>query len=362
MNRKLALISFIYQAKFWSTHAAGKTALLVVDVQNCFCEADATTSGEEGSLSVANTASVITVINDIRQKKGCIFDSIVRSQDYHPPYHISFGPTHGLAPFSHFAGKGELPIKCVQATSALMADASCCPTYYVDPSMVDCETQLCPGYVNETVLANTVLKSPACSICRDRPEECFDTSQAMWTNHCLQDGDASFPEKLITADSDIIVRKGGEQFVDAYSAFADNTKRLYSPLDGKLKRLDIETLYIVGIATDYCVFYSAMDAIELGYKVKVVLDATRGINEVTIDAAIQAMTEAGVEIINSTDVIAMECPEVEDVKESIEPEEQIKSEEPSVKADLKSGVSFLTYDRCYLTFSVLLGVLLIIMT
>merc|ERR1712048_541622 len=71
---------------------------------------------------------------------------------------------------------------------------------------------------------------------------------------------------------------------------------------------EVKTLYVVGIATDYCVYYSVLDAIELGYKVKVVLDGTRGIANVTVDAAVNDMIEKGAEIITAADVLAMECP------------------------------------------------------
>ena len=298
-----ALVTIIIQA-LQSTTAAekSKAALLMVDVQNCFCEGTITSSGEPGSLSVEDTASLIPILNSLREEKSCLFDSVVRSQDFHPPDHISFGPTHGLEPFSHLFGKGELPLMCVSPKSGLMTDASCCPSYHVDPASIDCETQLCP-----VTASDAVLRSPACTICKETPEECFETTQAMWTNHCLVDGDSDFPATLVTMDTDVIVQKGTGTFVDAYSAFADNTKRLRSGLDDTLKGLGIETLYIVGIATDYCVYYSALDALELGYDVKVIEDATRGIAPDTIAAALADLKLKGAEIITVEDVKAMEC-------------------------------------------------------
>lgn len=281
---------------------ADKSVLLMVDVQNCFCEGNVTSSGSDGSLSVAKTASLIPILNSLRTEKSCLFDSVVRSQDYHPANHISFGPTHGLQPFEHLFGKGELPLMCVAPESGLMTDASCCPTYHVDASLIDCETQLCP-----LTATDEVLSAPACTICQEKPDECFETTQAMWTNHCLQEGDSDFPTTLTTMETDIIVQKGTGTFVDAYSAFADNTKRLKSDLDSTLKNLGVETLYVVGIATDYCVYYSVLDALELGYTVKVVEDGTRGIAQETIDAALVDMAAKGAEIITVADVMAMEC-------------------------------------------------------
>mmetsp|Transcript_22039 Transcript_22039/g.63194 ORF Transcript_22039/g.63194 Transcript_22039/m.63194 type:complete len:203 (-) Transcript_22039:116-724(-) len=168
---------------------------------------------------------------------------------------------------------------------------------------------LCPNVDNmlERSLAS-VLSSPACTICKDAPEECFATSQAMWTNHCLQEGDSNFPPTLYTEDTDVVVQKGGNHHVDAYSAFMDHTKKLKTPLDSILKDNGISTIYMVGIATDYCVYFSAIDALSFGYDVKIVLDATRGIAQETIESAKADMISQGATIINSDDVLSMECP------------------------------------------------------
>lgn len=131
----------------------------------------------------------------------------------------------------------------------------------------------------------------------------------MWTDHCEQDGDSIFPPSLITEPTDIIVQKGLNQHVDAYSAFMDNTRKLKTELDDILQENDVDTLYIVGIATDYCVYFTTIDGLTLGYKVYVVLDATRGIANETIDAAVADMESQGANIISSEDVLAMECPE-----------------------------------------------------
>lgn len=125
-------------------------------------EATGTASGDEGSLAVADTAAIIPLINQIRdEKEDCLFDLVVRSQDYHPPAHISFGPTHGLEPFAHLAGKGELPLTCVNPSSGSTEDASCCPTHHIEP--YDCDAMLCPNTTNveETVTAD-ILASQSC--------------------------------------------------------------------------------------------------------------------------------------------------------------------------------------------------------
>ena len=288
-----------------------KTALLIIDVQNCFMEESGTTDGKPGSLPVDHTAELIPMVNELRE--SCVFDTIIRSQDFHAPHHISFGSTHGLAPFAHLEGKGELPLTCVSSGSGLTNEASCCPTYHISP--YDCETTLCPNITQmELNDANdgrrrlsTVLDADACTVCKENPDECFQTTQAMWTDHCLQDGDSTFPNRLITKDTDVVVQKGVNQYVDSYSAFMDNTQKLKTPLEQTLIDLDIGTIYLLGIATDYCVYFSTVDAIKLGFDVKLILDATRGISAETVDAAVKDMVAQGAQIVNSTDLLADTC-------------------------------------------------------
>ena len=149
-------------------------------------DANGTASGEPGSLAVADTHEIIPIINELRAEKSCAFDVVIRSQDFHTEDHISFGPTHGLEPFAHLAGKGELPLTCVTPESGKTSDASCCPTYHIEP--YDCDTMLCPvtttaGDIAQTRSLDALLSSPACSICQEAPDECYATTQAMWTNH-----------------------------------------------------------------------------------------------------------------------------------------------------------------------------------
>ena len=292
----LALVSMILGSN-------GETALLVVDVQDCFLDTN-TNSGDPGSLSVTKASDIIPLINQIRTEKSCLFDTVVRSQDFHTEHHISFGPTHGLDPFAHLFGKGELPLTCVLPQSGMTSDGSCCPGYYITPNNYDCDKQLCPSVTfSESVISD----SPACSICKNTPEECFETTQAMWTNHCLQTGDSMFPPSLYIEKSDLVVQKGTNKYVDAYSAFMDNTKKLKTELDDTLKDQGVTTIFVVGIATDYCVYYSTMDALDLGYEVIVVLDATKGIADETTNAAVEDMKAKGATIVMTSDVLAMEC-------------------------------------------------------
>ena len=87
--------------------------------------------------------------------------------------------------------------------------------------------------------------------------------------------------------------------MDSYSAFFDNGGFSKTDLDEKLQNLGVDTLYITGLALDFCVFYSAMDASHLKYDTYVVLDATRGITPEGVEEAKIQMVENGVKLIES---------------------------------------------------------------
>ncbi len=90
--------------------------------------------------------------------------------------------------------------------------------------------------------------------------------------------------------------------MDSYSAFYDNGGFTETELSLKLNQRDIDTVYISGLALDFCVFYSAMDANHLEFKTFVIQDATRGITPDGVAEALQQMTEAGISIIQSGDL------------------------------------------------------------
>jgi len=280
-------------------------------VQDCFLEAE-TTTGVEGTLSVP-ASHIIPLINDMRSQKSCLFDEVIFSQDFHPAHHISFGSTHGLDPFSHLGGQGGLPLKCINPTSGNSADGACCPGFYIDPDAYDCTTQLCPPANHYVDHPEVITDNPACTECSTNPENCFDMEQAMWTDHCLQDGDSTFPPSLTKDGNDFVVQKGGNIHVDAYSAFMDNTQTLKTTLDDELQSRGIDTLYVVGIATDVCVEATVRDALGVNtgdYTVYVVHDATAAVlgDQANFDASVAAMEGMGATLVTAQEVLDMTCP------------------------------------------------------
>lgn len=126
--------------------------------------------------------------------------------------------------------------------------------------------------------------------------------QVMWPDHCVQGTkDAEFHPDLDTNKFDYIQQKGMNPAVDSYSAFRDNDKDALTGLHEYLIKEGITELDVCGLATDYCVKFSALDAKELlpGVKVRFIADASRGIDPAGVAAAKKEMQEHDIEIIDS---------------------------------------------------------------
>ena len=202
-----------------------KSALVVVDVQNCFIEG--------GTLPVKGGAEVVPIIN----KLSSAFGNIVVTQDWHTPGHASFASSYpGKKPFE--------------------------------------TTKLSYG------------------------------TQVLWPDHCVQGtADAALHKDLLLPTAQIIIRKGFHKQMDSYSAFDEADHKTATGLAGYLKARGIKTLYITGLATDFCVAWTAMDARKAGFDVYVIEDATRAIDlNGSLAAAWKQMAAKGVKRIQSTDI------------------------------------------------------------
>ncbi|MDX3925098.1 MAG: bifunctional nicotinamidase/pyrazinamidase [Shinella sp.] len=130
--------------------------------------------------------------------------------------------------------------------------------------------------------------------------------QMMWPDHCIAGTrDADFHPDLDVSRVDYVQRKGMNRMVDSYSAFRDNDRQADTGLANYLKSRGVTALDVCGLATDYCVSASAIDAVSMmpGVKVRFIEDASRGIASETIATAKAAMREAGVETVTSADVL-----------------------------------------------------------
>ncbi|WP_306114599.1 MULTISPECIES: bifunctional nicotinamidase/pyrazinamidase [unclassified Roseovarius] len=123
-------------------------------------------------------------------------------------------------------------------------------------------------------------------------------TQVLWPDHCIQGSDgAAFHGDLNTDRADMIVRKGYNPAIDSYSAFFENDHETPTGLHGYLQTRGIDTLTMVGLATDFCVNFSAVDAAKLGYAVTVRTDLCRAIDlDGSLAAAIDGMAAAGVTV------------------------------------------------------------------
>jgi nicotinamidase/pyrazinamidase len=203
------------------------SALLVIDVQNCFLPG--------GSLAVKDGEQVVPVINRIA--KG--FANVVLTQDWHTAGHVSFASAH--------SGK--------------------------------------------------------------KPFELIDLSygkQVLWPDHCVQGTDgASLSKDLSIPQAGLIIRKGFHKDVDSYSAFTEADGKTTTGLAAYLKARQVERLFVAGLATDFCVAWTALDARKAGFETYVVEDACRGIDtQGSMAKAWADMNAAGVKRIQSSDIAA----------------------------------------------------------
>ena len=122
--------------------------------------------------------------------------------------------------------------------------------------------------------------------------------QVLWPDHCIQGTNGAEFHPDLRTDADLIIRKGFNASVDSYSAFFENDQKTPTGLEGYLRTRGLDKLTLVGLATDFCVHYSAVDVAKLGFSVSVRMDLCRAINfDGSLNAASSAMTNAGVSLI-----------------------------------------------------------------
>lgn len=128
--------------------------------------------------------------------------------------------------------------------------------------------------------------------------------QVMWPDHCLQGSDgAGFHKDLAVPHAQLVIRKGWHKNVDSYSAFLEADRKTPTGLEGYLRERGIKRVFVCGLATDFCVAWTALDAVKLGFGAAVVEDACRAIDsQGSLEAAWKKMEKAGVTRIRSSDI------------------------------------------------------------
>ena len=130
--------------------------------------------------------------------------------------------------------------------------------------------------------------------------------QTLWPDHCIQGTDgAAFHPHFVHDKAELIIRKGFRKNIDSYSAFFENDRITPTGLGGYLSERGLRRLVMAGLATDFCVAYSALDAARLGFEVAVAMDACRAIDlGGSLKAAEERMRAAGVKLTESAQLAA----------------------------------------------------------
>lgn len=199
-----------------------KKALIIVDVQNDFCDG--------GALAVPGADEIIPYMNLLTRDNE--YDEIILTQDWHPANHKSFASNNNRN-------------------------------------------------VGETIQLN-------------------GTSQFMWPDHCVQGTfGADFREALDRSKATHIVQKGKNPEIDSYSAFQDNNHFMKTDLDDYLKYHDIKLVEICGLALDYCVKFTCLDAVRNGYITCLHFNGTRAVNVKPDNGkdTVYQLVESGVSIL-----------------------------------------------------------------
>ena len=133
--------------------------------------------------------------------------------------------------------------------------------------------------------------------------------QVLWPDHALQgSANAALHRDVDLTKVEVIIRKGFHPAIDSYSTFFENDRRTPTGLDGWLRQRGFRRIFLAGLATDFCVAWSAEDAVRLGYDVVMIEDACRGIGvprpngRTTMDEAREQLTRLGVALVTSADI------------------------------------------------------------
>ena len=124
--------------------------------------------------------------------------------------------------------------------------------------------------------------------------------QTLWPDHCVQNtSGAAFHPALDVPHAELVIRKGYHPLIDSYSSFRENDRKTPTGLTGYLRERGLERVTLCGLATDFCVYFSAIDAREAGFEAAIVLEASRAIDvDGSLARALDAMRAAGVSFVS----------------------------------------------------------------
>lgn len=135
----------------------------------------------------------------------------------------------------------------------------------------------------------------------DTIEDHHGVKQVLWPVHCVQHSKgAEFHPLLIHKDSDILIHKGVDPNIDSYSAFWDNAKQRQTELKKRLVEKNTSQLYVCGLALDYCVAYTCLDAVQEGFDTYLILDCSRAISSASLTIKLNELASSGVKFTYSS--------------------------------------------------------------
>src|SRR6185312_2476665 len=131
--------------------------------------------------------------------------------------------------------------------------------------------------------------------------------QVLWPDHCVQETEgAEFSAQLNTKKIEAIFRKGMDKNIDSYSGFFDNGKKKATGMGSYLKGRGITSIFVCGLAADYCVYFTALDGLEMGFQSTIITDATRAIDEEHFKKVLEDFKSKGGQEIRSEEISKME--------------------------------------------------------
>ena len=127
--------------------------------------------------------------------------------------------------------------------------------------------------------------------------------QVLWPDHCVQESyGAQFSSLLHTKKIEAIFRKGMDINIDSYSGFFDNGKKKATGLAAYLKGRNITSVFVAGLAADFCVYFTAMDALDIGFNASIIIDATMAIDNKSLQKKFDSFIYKGGLLVNSQDI------------------------------------------------------------
>lgn len=251
----------------------GKSGIIVVDMQNDFVQ-------EDGSLPVAGAVDIIPTINKLVNELEWDFTTF--TEDFHPRDHISFAVNSPLK-------KEPFEFVTLSYDQSLKICGSEYQSIYGPMAAGDCSDKI--------ILAS------------------FE--QELWPKHCIQNTEGQkFHADLEIPHDAFILRKGVNSIADSYGAFYDNigmhldenapadiSFQIETGLFGALQLAGVQQVFLTGVAEDYCVKYTALQALKKGFRVYLVSDATKPVSDATGEEALLELKKKGAKLIESCEVL-----------------------------------------------------------